>query len=326
MQVAVVKHGKIVFMESFGIASIEDGIPVTNNTLFPVHSITKAFIGVAIMQLVETGKLKLDAPISEYLADLPAAWQHVTVHHLLTHTSGLPDIWDNNSRLIDIDEDSAWAKCLQAPLLFKPGEQFQYNQANYILLGKIIEKISAVAFTDFVKEHQLKPAGMTSSCFGDSHDIVPHLSGSYTFRRIVHNTVEVSDTLQELIRDWPRYLWTAVGLNTSAKELAQWTIQLQNGKLLKKESLKTLWAPGFLNNGTHEGFGPVLNGYGLGWPVTTRSEHPIAGPTGGGRAAFFIYIKDDVTVIILTNLIFSAPQSYIEDIAAFYIPGLHPAK
>jgi len=326
MQVAVVQHGKIVFLKAFGTANIEDAVPVTNKTLFPVHSITKAFTGVAIMQLVEAGKVKLDAPISDYLDGLPLAWQPVTVHHLLTHTSGLPDVWDSNSRLIDIDEDTAWAKTLQAPVNFKPGEQFQYNQANYVLLGKIIEKITGMPFIDFIREHQLKPAAMVSTCFSDSHDIVPHLSGSYTFRRVIHNSVVVSDTLQELIRDWPRYLWTAVGLNTTAQELAQWTIQLQNGKLLKKESLVPLWTPGLLNDGTHEGFGPVLNGYGLGWPIAPRAEHPVAGPTGGGRAAFFIYTKDDLTIIMLTNLIFSAPQSYIDDIAAFFIPGFHPVK
>ncbi len=320
MQVSVVQHGKIVFLHSFGISNLEDSIPVTNRTLFPVHSITKAFVGVAIMQLVETGKLKLDSPISNYLNNLPISWQTITVRQLLTHISGLPDIWDKNSQLIDINEDSALAKVFKLPIVFKPGEKFQYNQTNYVLIGMIINKLTGIAFTDFIRQHQLLPAGMKSSCFGDSKDIIPHLSGSYQFRQIVHDSVIVTDTLKSLIRDWPKYLWTAVGLNTSAEELANWTIKLQEGKLIKKESLLTLWEPGLLNDGTHEGFGPVLNGYGLGWPIAPREDHPVAGPTGGGRAAFFIYRKDDLTVIVLTNLIFSAPQSYIDDIASFYIP------
>ncbi len=326
MQVAVVKNGKIIFLKSFGIANLENYIPVTNNTLFPVHSITKAFVGVAVMQLVEAGKLELNAPISKYLDNLPVSWQLITVYQLLTHMSGLPDIWDKNAQAIDINEDSAWAKVLKTPISFKPGQQFQYVQTNYILIGKIIDKLSGMPFTDFIIQNQFKPSGMKLSGFGDSHDVVSNLSGSYSFRRIIHDSVVVSDTLQEIIRDWPQYIRTAVGLNTNAEELAKWTIKLQNGKLLKKESLLTLWTPGILNNGTHEGFGPVLNGYGLGWPIAPRTDHPVAGPTGGGRAAFFIYRNDDLTVIVLTNLIFSGPQRYIDDIASFYIPGINKSK
>lgn len=320
MQVAIVRHGKIVFLESFGIANLEDSIPVTNRTLFPVHSITKAFVGVAVMQLVEAGKLNLYAPISQYLDNLPATWQTITVHQLMTHMSGLPDIWDKNAQLIDINEDSALAKVFSLPLNFKAGEKFQYVQTNYVLVGMIINKLTGGSFVDYITQHQFIPSGMKNSCFGDSKDVVPHLSGSYQFREIKHDSVIETDTLKSLLRDWPKYLWTAVGLNTSAEELARWTIKLQQGKLIKKESLQTLWTPGLLNDGTHEGFGPVLNGYGLGWPIAPREDHPVAGPTGGGRAAFFIYRKDDLTVIVLTNLIFSAPQRYIDDIAGFYIP------
>jgi CubicO group peptidase (beta-lactamase class C family) len=320
MQVAVVRHGKIVFSKSFGIANLEDSVAVTNKTLFPVHSITKAFVGVAAMQLVEAGKLKLHDPISAYLNDLPLSWQKITVHQLLTHMSGLPDIWDKNSVLIDINEDSALAKVFRLPVTFQPGEKFQYNQTNYVLIGMIINKLTGMSFVDFIKQNQFIPAGMKHSCFGDDKDIVANLSGSYQFRQLVHDSVITTDTLRSLIRDWPKYLWTAVGLNTSANELANWTIKLQEGKLIKKESLQTLWKPALLNDGTHEAFGPVLNGYALGWPIAPREDHPVAGPTGGGRAAFFIYQKDDLTVIVLTNLIFSAPQRYIDDIAGFYIP------
>jgi CubicO group peptidase (beta-lactamase class C family) len=322
MQVAVVQHGKIVFSNAFGVANIEDGVPVTSQTVFPVHSITKAFVGVAIMQLAEANRIQLSAPVSAYLDSLPSAWQAVTIQQLLTHTSGLPDVWDSNSQLIDIDEDEAWQKVLHAPPSAQPGEQFQYVQTNYVLLGKIIDKLAGMPFTEFIRQRQFEPAGMKLSGFGDGHDIVPHLSGTYTFRRVVHRSVVVSDTLQKMILDWPRYLWTAVGLNTTAEELANWTIKLQDGTLLDKKSLPTLWTPGLLKDGSHHGFSPTLDGYALGWPVALRKAHPVAGPTGGGRAAFFIYRDDDLTVIVLTNMIFSAPQSYIDGIARFYIPGL----
>jgi CubicO group peptidase (beta-lactamase class C family) len=89
MQVAVVRHGKIALLDSFGVANIEHVVPVSNETVFQINSVTKAFTGVAIMQLVESGKLDLAAPASRYLDGLPMAWQAVTIEQLATHTSGL---------------------------------------------------------------------------------------------------------------------------------------------------------------------------------------------------------------------------------------------
>ena len=92
LQLAVVRQGRVVKSAQYGLANIQDSIPVTRNTRFSINSITKAFVGVAMMQLVEAGKLDLAAPVSRYLAGLPAAWQPVTVRQLLAHTSGLPEI------------------------------------------------------------------------------------------------------------------------------------------------------------------------------------------------------------------------------------------
>lgn len=326
MQVAIVRHGKIDFLKAYGIANVEEGVPVTKQTVFPVHSITKAFVGVAVMQLVEAGKLDLSAPVSRYLDSLPMNWQPITIRQLLTHTSGLPDIWDNAARMIDYDDSTAFEKVLQMPLLFPPGEQFKYIQTNYVIIGKLIDKLSRMAFTEFITRRQFNVVGMPLSGFGDSHTVVPHIAGSYWYFRNVHDARVATETLQTYVREWPEPVWTAVGLNTTAEELAHWSIALQQGKLLQKQSLKTLWEPGVLNDGSHKGFSDQLNGYALGWPVGLRSKHPIIGPTGGGRAAMYIYPEDDLTIIVLTNLVFSGPQRFIDDIAAFYIPGLATTK
>jgi CubicO group peptidase (beta-lactamase class C family) len=324
MQVTVVHHGKVVLQGNYGLANVEHSVPVTNDTVFAVHSITKAFVGVAMMQLVEAGKVDLAAPVSNYLDGLPEAWRAITIKQLLTHTSGLPDIWDNDARQIDYDDDVAWTRVLGMPVQFAPGERFRYTQTNYILLGKIIDKLCGQPFTDFIGDRQFNVVGMPRTGFGDSHDVVPHMAGSYWYLRNVHDYRGRSEQLQVYIRDWPPFVRTATGLNTTAEELARWTIALQEGKLLKKDSLATLWTPGLLNDGPHGGFSPVLDGYALGWPVSTRAEHPVVGPTGGGCAVFFLYPKDDLTVVLLTNLDLSAPQSYVEGIAAFYLPDLHP--
>jgi CubicO group peptidase (beta-lactamase class C family) len=326
LQVAVVHHGKIVLLGAYGIANVEDSVPVTNQTVFPVHSITKAFAGVAIMQLVEAGKLDLSSPVSQYLDGLPDTWRSITIRQLLTHTSGLPDIWDYDSRMIDSDDGVAWAKVLAMPLHFAPGERFEYIQTNYILLGKIIDKISGEPFAQFIAKRQLQVANMPLSGFGDSHDVVPHIAGSYLYFQMSRGHTVPTGKLQTLVRDWPPFIRTATGLNTNAEELARWCIALQQGELLKKESLTTLWAPGLLKDGTHDGFNPLLNGYALGWPVAVRNEHPFMGPTGGGRAALFLYPDDDLTVIVLTNLIGASPEFFLQDLAAFYIPDMRASN
>jgi len=94
LQIAVVRNGKIVLLRAFGIADLQHSVPVTNKTVFPIYSCTKAFTGVAVMQLVEQGKVDLAAPISRYLEGLPPSWQPITVRQLLTHVSGLPNILD----------------------------------------------------------------------------------------------------------------------------------------------------------------------------------------------------------------------------------------
>jgi CubicO group peptidase (beta-lactamase class C family) len=125
LQLAIVQHGRIVFSEAYGIANVEDAVPVTTRTIFPVNSITKAFTGVAVMQLVENGKLDLNAPISAYLTGLPAAWKRITIRQLMTHTSGLPEIIDDNLKLIDSDGDeAAWKKVQSLPMTSAPGTQF----------------------------------------------------------------------------------------------------------------------------------------------------------------------------------------------------------
>jgi CubicO group peptidase (beta-lactamase class C family) len=319
LQVAVVHHGQIVLLKAIGKASVEFDVDVKPDTLFAVHSITKAFVGVAIMQLVEGGKLDLDASIAKYMDGLPDPWRAITVRQLLTHTSGLPDIWDHDSRQIDYDDDVAWARVLGSPLHFTPGERFEYCQTNYILLGKMIDKLSGQPFAEFIRDGEFKVVGMTRSGFGDSHDPIPNMAQEYWYLKNVHDYRVTSPTLQVYLRDWSPFLRTAAGLNTTAEELARWTMALESGKLLKPESLRELWTPGRLNDGSHGGFSPLLDGYGLGWPISTRAEHPVYGPIGGGCAVVFLYPKDDLTVVLLTNVALSAPQNYVDGIAAFYL-------
>jgi len=150
LQIAVVKDGKVVLSDSHGLANVENALPATRATRFPLNSATKSFTAVAMMQLAEAGKVNLDAPISAYLADLPDAWRSVRVRQLLAHTSGLPDILDAQGLLGGGTEAAAWTAVTQRPVDAAPGTRFTYNQTNYVLLARIIAAQAAMPYDRYV--------------------------------------------------------------------------------------------------------------------------------------------------------------------------------
>ncbi|GAB3798947.1 hypothetical protein GCM10028819_21160 [Spirosoma humi] len=322
MQVAVVQHGHLVFSRCYGFANLQDSIPVSRNSVFAINSCTKAFTGVAIMQLVEAGKVDLSAPISRYIDNLPADWQPVTITQLLTHISGIPDILrvfnPFTHGLGNLGtEAAAWEKVKSLPMAFRPGEQFSYNQTNYVLLGQVIDKFSGKPFAQVFSEKQFQPAGMARTRFGDSRDIIPHFAPTYTFKNSLDGRKLDEAQLTGTYTEFPGFQRTGSGLNSTAEDMANWIISLQQGKLLKtKTALNTLWSPGSYNNGS-----PTQ--WALGWGITKfRPKHRAVGMSGGGRSAFLVYPDDKLAVIVLTNLGGSSPENFIEEIAGYYNPDI----
>lgn len=318
LQLAIVQHGKIIKTGNYGMANVQDSILVSDKTVFNINSITKAFTGVAILQLVEAGKLNLSSPVSAYLDNLPDAWKRVTIQQLLSHTSGIPDIVDEEeSTLILPSAELSWKKVQEMPVDFLPGEMFRYNQTNYLLLGKVIDKLAGIPFTEFIIKEQLQKVGMTKTArsgFGATKEIVPQVAAGYRYSQ---------GKLVNMFFSFPPFLQTAAGMSSSATELAAWIIALQNMQLLKdKSSLASLWTPAKLNNGQTGGFSNLLNGYAAGWPIVARSEHPAAAAVGGGRSALFVYPNDDLSIIVLTNLAGGSPDAFIDELAGIFIPDM----
>lgn len=325
LQLAVVRHGQVVKLGQYGLATIQDSIPVGRNTRFTINSITKAFVGVAAMQLAEAGKLDLAAPVSRYLPGLPAAWQPVTVRQLLTHTSGLPEIMGDDDMVTEGNEKAAWASVQQKPMEYTPGEKFSYNQTNYLLIGKIIDQLSGQPFATFIQERQLDVVAMPRTTLGDSHDVLPHSARGYTYSKVVNGEWQRTKQPRNLFEAYAPAMRTASGMSSTAEEVARWIVALQQGKLLKPASLPVLWTPGVLNNGREQGFNRLQNGYALGWPTVARPQHRAVAPTGGGRSALFIYPEDDLAIVVLTNLMGANPDMFIDEIAGYYIPDMRPA-
>ncbi|MGC1631905.1 MAG: serine hydrolase domain-containing protein, partial [Gelidibacter sp.] len=319
LQLAIVKNGEIIKTGNYGFANVQDSIPVDGRTLFTINSITKAFTGIAIMQLVEAGKLNLSSPASSYLNNLPSTWSAVTIQQLLSHTSGIPDIVDEEESILisPYGLEESWKQVVVLPIVFNPGEKFSYNQTNYLLLGQIIDKLSGMPFTEFITNNQLIKADMPNTIragFGATKDVIMHSAQQYQYRKGKLNNMFFSF-------DYP--LQTAAGMSSTAIELANWIIALQNNQFLKeKTSMDALWTPAKLNDGKIGGFTRLLNGYAAGWPIVAREEHPAAAPVGGGRSAVFVYPNDDLSIIVLTNLSGGSPDAFIDELAGFYIPDM----
>jgi CubicO group peptidase (beta-lactamase class C family) len=316
MQVAVVRHGQVVLLEALGFADVEHHVRVTEGTVFPLASATKAFTGVALMQLVEDGKLDLDAPVSRYLEGLPQAWQAVTVRQLATHVSGLPSIMDNNSAALIVphaEPEASWAKVQTLPMESAPGTRYSYNQTNYLLLGKIIDALAGEPLAHFIQRRQLDVAGMRLTRYGDDRDVIENRAPTYSFMRMSNGRLETTDRLSRPYVEFPDFLRAAAGLNSTALDIAHWIIALQQGRLLaKRASLTALWTPTAIDTGS-AGFQPAI-----GWPANARARHPVYAPAGGMKAVFGVYPDDDLAVVILTNLQGGLPEQLLDKVAAFF--------
>jgi CubicO group peptidase (beta-lactamase class C family) len=313
LQIAVVKDGRVVLSEAYGLANVENRVTATGTTLFPINSATKTFTGVAMMQLAEAGLVDLDAPIARYLDDLPEAWRAIRIRQLLGHTSGLPDIVDQKGLIGGGSERDAWKAVKALPMDAPVGERFAYNQTNYGLLAQIISRQVKMPYEQYVAQHQFAAANMPLSRFGDSYDLVPNAATIYSYSPRGTMAKDDGNRISRWIYDIPYSLWAGGGIQTTADEVARWIIALSDGKLVSAASVKTMWTPEKLNSGAEAEWA-------AGWPVLqTAPKRQVAG-IGGARAAFIVYPDDRLAIVVLTNLAGANPQRFIPQIAKLYMP------
>lgn len=314
MSVAVVQQGRVIFTQGYGMASIELSAPATANTVYETLSITKQFTAAAVMVLVGEGKIDLNQPVSKYLANLPSAWSGITVRHLLTHTSGIADYtgapgWGQSARM-DRPPLELVKTVFQTPLLFLPGAQKKYSNTNYYLLGMMIEKISGMAYGDFLAQRIFGPLGMTSTRLNNYAAIVPARAAGY--HRSNNNEIQNADFISSSQK------WAAGGVISNVADLAKWLIALETGSLLKHDTLEQMWAPGQLNDGSR-------TDYGFGNELDSDRGHRVVGHEGSGLGfnASMIYLPDDhLGIVVLGNLTQAATLAMAHHIAAIYLPAI----
>ena len=302
---AIIKDGKIQHQNCYKLASLELNVPVDNSVLFQLSSLSKIFTSTATFQLIENQKISLEHSISNYLDDLPTDWQTVKIKHLLSHTSGLPEIVVYEK----LPEDSAKSNVYLDPIQFIPGERSRYTNTNFWLLMRIIEKVTDQRFEDFVLERQFSSSKNSVVYAGNFYDIVSGRATSYEPNE--------EGVFQLRKYEFPEYLFGAAGLNISLDEFIIWNQNLDNGKLIEDKTKSQMWTQFTLNNNK-----PI--GYTYGWHVRKPNSRISIGFSGGFTTGFRKFTEDNLTIIFLTNgyKYRFRIERVIENIAGLIVEGL----
>ena len=283
--VAVAHDGKIVYSQGFGLADEEWGIPNAPDTKFRLGSITKQFTGMAILLLEQQGKLKVDDPVCKFLTTCPDAWKPLTLHHLLTHTSGvvnftsLPDYSELKKKRSKAEDTALVVK--DKPLEFDPGTKFKYSNTGYILLGAVIEKASGMTYAEFMQRNVFDPLGMKDTGVEDQRKLINKRAKGY----VCSPTCGHADFIDMSIPH------AAGAMYSTVLDLVKWDEAIRAGKLLTPENHKR-WVT------------PYKDGYAYGWAVK-QTEGMLEVGHGGGIDGFATMIvrfpEKGVVAVAFTN-------------------------
>jgi CubicO group peptidase (beta-lactamase class C family) len=290
--VAVVKDGKIAFLQAYGKARLEPALPAQPQMRYAVGSISKQFTASAILMLQEEGKLSLDDKVAKFIPDLTRA-NEVTIRELLSHTSGYQDYYpqDYTPPLMMKPTTAAeimdrWAR---KPLDFDPGTKWQYSNTNYVIAGAIVEKASGMTVFDFLQKKIFAPMGMNEVANIDQNKLGDTDPSGYMRYGLGPLRVAKAEA--------PGWMFAAGELAMPASELAKWDISIIDQKLLKPASYKEFETEVVLKNG-------VGTRYGLGVDVLSESGHRVlehSGEVSGFTAENIVFPDDRDAIIVLTN-------------------------
>jgi D-alanyl-D-alanine carboxypeptidase len=293
MSVAVVRGRDTIVMKGYGLADLENDVPATARTVYRIGSVTKQFTSAAIMQLVESGTIALDDDVTKYVPNAPVHGRHITVRHLLNHTSGIPSYTDvgrfGDVVREDLTRDSLVAMVSHDSLMFEPGSHFYYNNTGYFLLGMILEKVTGKKYGDYLQEKLFAPLGLTQTVYCSEEPIIRHRANGYELdrERQLRNAEFLSMELP----------FAAGSLCSTVRDLVKWTDALAHGRVVSPQSYATMTTPISLTSGR-----PMSYGFGLG--AGTLGSHRVI-QHGGGINGFIsqlaYYPDDSLTVVVLAN-------------------------
>ncbi|HEV7643329.1 MAG TPA: serine hydrolase [Pyrinomonadaceae bacterium] len=311
-------NGKVIYSKGFGYADFEKKTPVDADSVFEIASISKTFTSMAVMILVEQGKIKYDDDIKKYFPGLP--YKGITIRHLLTHTSGLPEYMDlfyakNNGwdKTIKTNADLiALLKSDKPPVQFGPGERWLYNNTGFCLLASIVEKVSGKPFAEFLRVNIFKPLGMKNTRIHTrlSKEPILHLAAGYLRPSLLADDFVLPEKL-----DNTAFVITLGGIvgdgsvHSTVGDLLKWGKSFSTEKLIKNKTIEEAFTPVTLKDGsaarTYENSRGLESGYGFGWFVRKgANDSRTVWHTGGWPGYVTFYSLNPArrqTVVVLSN-------------------------
>ncbi len=282
----IARDGKVLFSQGYGFANAEHEVPNTPQTKFRLGSVTKQFTSMAIMMLQERGKLSVQDSVTNYVPDCPDAWRDITLHHLLTHTAGIPNLTTfpdyRETMTLPSPVASTVARFKNRPLEFKPGERFKYSNSGYILLGYIIELVSGGSYEEFLRRSIFEPLKMADSGYDHNELVLKHRASGYAreggaLRNAPYQDMSIPHG--------------AGALYSTTEDLLRWDQALYTEQLVSRKTIEVL-------------FTPEKNRYACGWTVGEqfgRREVSHGGQINGFSSFIARYPEDKVCIVLLCN-------------------------
>jgi CubicO group peptidase (beta-lactamase class C family) len=261
--VLVAVDGKPVLRRAYGVANAATGAKLTPDMIFRIGSITKQFTAVAILQLVQQERVRLDDPITKYVPDVDTRGRTITIEHLLTHTSGIPNYTAvpkfDELHLRKLSPRQIVALVDDQPLDFEPGSQFRYSNTGYVLLGMVIERASGQQYADYMREHVFQPAGLRDTRYAANDFATARQAHGYDWSPQDNGFVDTP----ALDMSQP---FAAGAIESTVDDLSSWTRTLGDGTLVDLKLLERAWTPFTPTNGK--------SNYGYGWEIAHDRAAP----------------------------------------------------
>ena len=297
--ILVSRNGAPLHLGGYGLADVKRRVPITADSLFDLASVSKQMTGVALLTLVEKGKLKVDQPVVDYLKDftVPVKGRPVTVLDLLHHVSGLADYtsddWDGSDEEFASLTNEGHLKWLNGTRPRRaPGVGYEYNNSEYALLALIVERVSGQSFARYAHEHLFAPAGMT-------HTVI--LDGTAKLPGSVVKGYATNDQGKVKRSSSPTVITGDGSVYISVRDLALWDKALREHSIINRRSQELAWTNGRYDNGR-----PIKDddgdGYGFGW-VVEKKRHVVShsGSWGGTSTYLLLDLDEGLTVAVLSN-------------------------
>ena len=313
--VLIAKKGEVVYQKGFGYADLELNVPVRPEMIFRIGSVTKQFTAVAILQLVEQGKISVKDSIQKFIPDFPSKGQTITIENLLTHTSGITEytqlnIPDPFIRRKDLTPDEIIRYFKDLPLEFRPGSKFKYSNTGYFLLGVVIERVTKKSYKDYMQQNIIIPLGLTHTYYDDASQVIPNRAKGY---KMGGNTFENAEYESATIS------FAAGALISNNADLYKWNRALHSHSVVRKETLETALTPFKLTDGTE-------SPYGFGWFIIDMDGSQSVqhgGSINGFKSNEIYFPAEDVFVSTLFNCE-CAPMDEVSEQLAFLALGKVP--